>query len=1764
MTSKQDKLKDFSGSGGGGGSRSPTRTPNNLLSQDYVEIIIGLCKGQIKGLVPGAHGPLESYFFGTTSVQNSATGASNFADFQITQYTGGPDDLPIDRVLGGDASNLQVGTNLAQNTAVVRTTSPSLRKTDTFPGLDRLEVRLLFSTLVKQNDDGEFNHTANFRIEYKASNSSTWLKYNNESTTSITGKTNSGYVKDFLIDVEPLTDADYDVRVTKLSPDNGTQEVVSMSWESLQCVTLKKPEYPGLAKMHIYGRVSDQFNSLPDMSGVYEGMLVWVPDNYNPVTRTYDESSSWTGGLVKRYTNNPAWILYYLIKSEEEGLARYYRDVQVILQEFYNAGKWCDEQVPGPIEGSTQPRFTFNELLDSQKLGMELLYYVAGAFNSTIYDANNGVIRLKTDQYRTPKMMFSPENVINGDFQYTFADISTRYNDVTVQFVNPDLNWEVDERSASIDASEWIDQNGRIPYSFLAVGCTDKHEAIRRANDRLLTCNTEVTTVVFETTRFGMLAEIFDTILVADPISGWSTGGRIKSYSGGVIQLRDPIYVETIQQTTLKVQTYSGISEVGVTPTTTGLCYSFNVTSGTYPSTNVPDRTVFTLENQAGFGLAKPFRVVSIMEVDGNPDRWQITAVEVNPNKYEDSANGTKSDDIRFDYTTPGEPVLPSALRVSNVNPLTSSDGTLIYRFLVEWTRPNNAFTSYYEVEYSEKDSGVWRSSGAVYDNSVELSPVTDGTQYDIRLWAFSPMGKRSSLPVTYNGFGVTPKVVNIESPGGLTVVQGQNGWNVKFNPPVNVPDFKGTRIKYSNPPNNWGAITNVYLTQAQEQPLPWFAQGTVRIQAKYVNTSNQESNNPSIYELTVLPPAQPTLTTEATGFGVTQIYLNNPATTQPLDYYLVRVGNASSTWDTATLQSFTVAANQRTFTVPPDAAQVIRVFVRAFDKGGNQGNISLVELQPAAGSVEELLDVIKGDIDETWITPGLLNRINYGDSSVTGGLAQRTATIETINATQSNQIGYLGAQWGMKITLVNGNQPVVGGVAIAGTVDGNGNPVFDFTIRSDKIAFMPPAGVSNVPTAPFVYYTTQQTINGVVIPPGMYIKNAFMEYVKADQIDGRGLTIRKADGTIIINAGAAKPIDSGMVNADPNWVNTNVPPAQGTINKDPSCTNSAFWTVGGNVTRLDNAAGVGAVGKSYFKCATGTDQFAMDSYFYPLDASKRYSLTALLGADPGNNRNMYILIRMFRLNGTEIGGGQTGWGGTYAGYTYGGVPTSDGAVRRYGNDFGLGTIRTIPSDAAYCQIGIWFQYGGQGSSQIPQYFQELRLEDVTDVRASYALADAANTAAGTANSNATNALSTANAANNALAVIQSDGWLSRNEKPAVQKEWEAIANEQAGIDSQANVYGITTEKNEYDSAVNALASYLVSLSPGWSDATTDTPIVPGTFKSYWNSVYLKRQALLNKIADEAGKRAVWANVTSRPKNFTIRANRSFDPNPPLDVPSGWPGAGIFDESGTMIRGSVRSYNYMVWNRDGTIFSQGGYDVYGSGSAAYQFASDMSYIASASEYRNKILAVYTDDEPGNNHMDYGIPAALYANGASPEVFSRVIQRSCYILLTICGAGQGQGVEIQRGSVYNDPKAWAQLSFQITQAGGYITQSYGSSQGAYAAVSDPTTGLSSRFRNNAQNVLAGGAGLSVGSLTWDGAGNYAGGYGLGFTAKGMIGYNSSGNATFLLDTNGNGYFSGSLNVGSNTPGTGSMQITGAFIKIRDGSNTLRVHIGDLSQ
>ena len=619
------------GKGGGGSPPPPTRTPDNLRSKDTVEVILAISEGPIFGLPNGA----KDFKIGDTALQNQS-GDYNFQSFVLNFFPGTDNPNPIIPVLGGISSNNAVNVTLVQNVSVTRTTSVR--------NIDFIDVRLAFQRLFVSNDSGTFNASATYRIEYKKTSDVSFTKAFGQDVT-ITGKTSGLYVKETRIAVPSIDDDDYDIRVTKVSGESDSTYFCDLAFESFQETIADNGVFPNTACIQLVGQASDQFSSIPQWSGVYRGLLVQVPSNYDPITREY--TGAWDGTWQIAWTNNPAWCLYDFVMNDRYGVRSYYPNINLDKYDVYDAAQWCDEQVPDG-KGGTQPRYTFNANLTEPSSGKELARYIAGTFNATFFDDLNGKAYLRVDKDDNATHIFMKENVFDdGNFEYSYTDITSRYNDITVTFINPELNWVTDRRR--VYSQELIDKNGRIPYDFIAVGCTNAHEAIRRGWHKLITANTETCLITFRANRLGSLVNPFDVMLICDPDMGYGISGRIKTIADDQlsIALRTPVYLEVGVNYVITFTLNDGTkTRIPLTAAAPGYNYTL-VFNGELPD-GIPEKATFAIEAEGVAGTPRPFRVTQVEEDNGSPDSFIIQGLSINRNKWYDADNITDSGVIKY------------------------------------------------------------------------------------------------------------------------------------------------------------------------------------------------------------------------------------------------------------------------------------------------------------------------------------------------------------------------------------------------------------------------------------------------------------------------------------------------------------------------------------------------------------------------------------------------------------------------------------------------------------------------------------------------------------------------------------------------------------------------------------------------------------------------------------------------------------------------------------------------------------------------------------------------------------------------------------------------------------------------------------------------------------------------------------------------------------------------------------------------------------
>jgi len=245
-------------------------------------------------------------------------------------------------------------------------------------------------------------------------------------------------------------------------------------------------------------------------------------------TETTDQV--WDGNFYTSWTDNPAWIYYDLLTNKRYGLGNYIEEADIDKWELYQIGRYCDEQVPDPLDStgvSTEPRFSCNLYLTKATEAYKVLQDMASIFRGMQYWMNGQIVAVQ-DREKDPVYQFSDANVIDGMFEYEGTARKTRHNIAKVTYNNPNNHYKqsieyVQDNSLLVDNNEFPKVK-----NIAAFGCTSRGQALRLGKWALTSEKLNTETIRFKTGLNASFLRPGDVINVLDARRqgvGWS--GRV-------------------------------------------------------------------------------------------------------------------------------------------------------------------------------------------------------------------------------------------------------------------------------------------------------------------------------------------------------------------------------------------------------------------------------------------------------------------------------------------------------------------------------------------------------------------------------------------------------------------------------------------------------------------------------------------------------------------------------------------------------------------------------------------------------------------------------------------------------------------------------------------------------------------------------------------------------------------------------------------------------------------------------------------------------------------------------------------------------------------------------------------------------------------------------------------------------------------------------------------------------------------------------------
>ena len=792
--------------GGSSSSRTPVEQPDDLQSIAKAKVLIALGEGEWAGDLTG-----QNIYLDGTALLNT-DGSSNFSGV-AWEFRPGTQAQTYIQGLPGANNEINVGTEVSSATAWTRTFSNSQ--------LSAVRLRLKWPSLFRQQDNGDLvGYSINYAIDLQT-DGGTWQTVVN---TSVTGKTTTGYERSHRIDL-PQSGSTWTLRLRKITQDANSAKIGdTMTLQSYTEVIDAKLRYPNTALLYIEFD-SSQFNgSIPQVAVDAKMRVVRVPDNYDPITRTY--SGTWQGNFKWAWTDNPAWIFYDIVVSDRFGLGDRLTAANIDKWTLYQVAQYCDQMVPDGKGGAgTEPRYLCNVYVQNRNDAYTVLRDFAAIFRGMTYWGGDQIFAL-ADMPRDVDYNFTNANVVDGLFTYSSSTSKTRYTSALVSWSDPD--------NAYADAMEPVFEQTLVTrykvfnqLEVTAIGCTRQSEANRKGRWGILTNNSD-RVVNFSVGLDGDIPLPGYVISVADEnLSGRVAGGRISSVSGRVVTLDRAPDAKAGDRLQLNLPT--GISQSRTIQAVNG-----NIVTVSTSYSQIPEaESVWVVESSDLY--AQQYRITTTAENDDGT--YSITGVLHDPDKFARIDTGAVIDQRPISVIPPGSQFAPANIQISSYSVV--NQGINVQTMRATWDTTANAIA--YEAQWRRND-GNWVNVPRSSTTSFEVPGIYAG-RYLVRVRAINAAeissGWGYSLEITLTG-----KEGNPPKPVGFTATGINWGIQLNWGFPENTSDTLKTEIQYTpnSDQSNPLLLSDVPYPQAVYTQLGLKAGAEFWYRAQLVDKTGNES----------------------------------------------------------------------------------------------------------------------------------------------------------------------------------------------------------------------------------------------------------------------------------------------------------------------------------------------------------------------------------------------------------------------------------------------------------------------------------------------------------------------------------------------------------------------------------------------------------------------------------------------------------------------------------------------------------------------------------------------------------------------------------------------------------------------------------------------------------------------------------------------------------------------------------------------------------
>lgn len=756
--------------GGSQKQHTPVEQPDSAQSMARCRMLLALGEGEFAGGLDATR-----IFLDGTPLGN-ADGSMNFENVTWDFRPGTQVQTPIPGFPAVE-NETSIGVSLTKVTPWTRAISNTQ--------IDAVLVRIGIPGLQQQENDGDIVGTT---VQYHIDLAVDGGAYSTVMTKTVTEKLSSLYELTHRITL-PKARTGWQIRVVRDTADSTSQMLQNKTQvQAITEVIDARLRYPHTALLYVSFNAKS-FSNIPKISCKPKGRVIRIPQNYDPITRTY--GGTWDGTFKWGWTNNPAWIWFDILTEPRFGLGRRVTPAMLDKWELYRIAQRCDQKVPDGKGGSgTEPRFMFDVYIQAQADAWQVIKDIAAGFNGMTFWGNNMFNVVSDMPADTSKLQILTRASVVGKPTYSSGSEKNRYSSALINFSDPDNHYQ--DRTTAVMFPELVKQFKFKQTQLTAIGCTRESEAQRRGGwavysnslDRIITVQTGLDGFAYVPGTVFAFAD--------ERLSGRVYGGRITDYDAGLKSVTTDRGTSALAGDTLMIRTQGGTVESRTIQAVNGQQLILATAFTAEPLPNA----IFVID--AGQLRLQYFRVTNLTFND-EENTYSITGAEYNGAKYDAVDNNARLDAPPISLIPTGLVGQPSNIAISSYDSV--RQGQRIATMVASWDAPVDkngkpqADIVAYQAQWKRGDN-EWINIPETGLRNIEVSGIFSG-DYLVRVRAINS-GGASSLWASSVLTHLTGRTGEVPKPVGLRTTAINWGIQVDWSFPVDTGDTLQTELQYS------------------------------------------------------------------------------------------------------------------------------------------------------------------------------------------------------------------------------------------------------------------------------------------------------------------------------------------------------------------------------------------------------------------------------------------------------------------------------------------------------------------------------------------------------------------------------------------------------------------------------------------------------------------------------------------------------------------------------------------------------------------------------------------------------------------------------------------------------------------------------------------------------------------------------------------------------------------------------------------------------